>query len=145
MVLETTATLATPFLCYYVAENLCGVSGVLAVVVLSISMAGLGKYSVSPDVKVRLSPCFCPCFSPYFPPCSSPPRPAKLTLSICFLYWICHKERLYCGKQLSALVQGDIMELIHLLHPPEARACPSSRAAWRAKMHWESDTVMWNS
>jgi NhaP-type Na+/H+ or K+/H+ antiporter len=56
MVVEITATLATAFLCFWVAEKLCSVSGVLAVVALSITMAAVGNHAVSPDVVVCLFP-----------------------------------------------------------------------------------------
>jgi hypothetical protein len=49
---EITTTVATAFLCFWFAEEIAEVSGVLAVVVLSIFMAAVGKYSVSPDVQV---------------------------------------------------------------------------------------------
>jgi hypothetical protein len=52
-VLEVSATIAAAFLCFWVAEEIGHVSGVLAVVILSIFMAAIGKYAVSPDVTVR--------------------------------------------------------------------------------------------
>lgn len=51
--LEISATIATAFLCFWVAEELGHVSGVLAVVVLAIFVAAIGKYAISPDVTVR--------------------------------------------------------------------------------------------
>ena len=50
-VVEITATITTAFLCFWVAEEIGSVSGVLAVVTLSIFMAAVGKYAVSPDVQ----------------------------------------------------------------------------------------------
>ena len=49
-VVEITATITAAFLCFWVAEETCGVSGVLAVVTLAVFMAALGKYAVSPSV-----------------------------------------------------------------------------------------------
>eukprot|EP00892_Ulva_mutabilis_P004618 jgi/Ulvmu1/2528/UM138_0033.1 len=49
-VVEVTATIAAAFLCFWVAEDIAGVSGVLAVVTLAIFMAAIGKYAISPDV-----------------------------------------------------------------------------------------------
>lgn len=64
-VVEITATVATAFLCFWFAEEIAEVSGVLAVVMLAIWVAALGKYAISPDVVVRLlsaivreHPCF---------------------------------------------------------------------------------------
>lgn len=45
---ESTLTVATAFLCFYVAEDLCGSSGVLAVVFLGVYMAARGRQLVSP-------------------------------------------------------------------------------------------------
>lgn len=55
-VVEVTATIASAFLCFWVAEEIAGVSGVLAVVTLAIFMAAIGKYAISPDVGVRPPP-----------------------------------------------------------------------------------------
>ena len=54
MVVEITATITAAFLCFWVAEEVGEVSGVLAVVVLAMFMAAIGKYAVSPDVNVRM-------------------------------------------------------------------------------------------
>jgi hypothetical protein len=54
-VLEITLTVASAFLCFWVAEYI-KVSGVLAVVALATWMAGVGKYAISPEVTVRHSP-----------------------------------------------------------------------------------------
>jgi hypothetical protein len=53
-VLEITLTVASAFLCFWVAEYI-KVSGVLAVVALATWMAGVGKYAISPEVTVRHS------------------------------------------------------------------------------------------
>lgn len=55
-VLEITLTVASAFLCFWVAEDILGVSGVLAVVTLAIWMAAIGKYAISPEVTVRCPP-----------------------------------------------------------------------------------------
>jgi NhaP-type Na+/H+ or K+/H+ antiporter len=55
--LEITLTVASSFLCFWVAEDILHVSGVLAVVTLAIWMAGIGKYAISPDVTVRSQDC----------------------------------------------------------------------------------------
>ena len=50
--LEITLTVGAAYLCFWVAEDILGVSGVLAVVTLAIWMAGIGKYAISPEVSV---------------------------------------------------------------------------------------------